>query len=210
MTTDQYQHRKQQLFSTIPTCFPNYKRLNLAPFAKSAARTWRIGCINTQNFHNLPKLSFNNLCRKLLPGKEPRTLPSGCQLSESTSGRSYKMASGSSPAQANGDDSSGPVLRRSGRARKTAMFFGDEDPETQPTPSKSPSTELQLSMSTRRNPKRKAAPREFDLPDNMLEASLDPWEENEQNEWHSWTELESDPVSCVPNHLFSAPSDKII
>ncbi|KAK3391604.1 cysteine proteinase [Sordaria brevicollis] len=47
----------------------------------------------------------------------------------------------------------------------------------------------------RRNAKRKAAPEVFDVPVNVLEASLGPWQENELAEWPSWTDLESDPVS---------------
>lgn len=80
-------------------------------------------------------------------------------------------------------------LRRSGRMRKRPSSY-DEDAEDQdqsPVASPSPAT-------TRRNPKRKAAADVFDVPDNLLEASLGPWKENEQSEWSSWTELESDPV----------------
>ena len=49
----------------------------------------------------------------------------------------------------------------------------------------------------RRNPKRKSAPEIVDVPENLIEASLGPWEEDEQAEWPSWTELESDPVSKI-------------
>jgi ubiquitin carboxyl-terminal hydrolase L5 len=40
------------------------------------------------------------------------------------------------------------------------------------------------------------------VPDNLLEASLAPWKENELAEWGGWTELESDPVSL--NSLLGA------
>ncbi|KAL1837577.1 hypothetical protein VTJ49DRAFT_3637 [Mycothermus thermophilus] len=46
----------------------------------------------------------------------------------------------------------------------------------------------------RQNLKRKAAPEHFDLPDELLEASLGPWKENEPAEWPSWIEVESDPA----------------
>lgn len=46
----------------------------------------------------------------------------------------------------------------------------------------------------RRNAKRKAAPEVFDVPVNVLEASLGPWQEDELAEWPSWTDVESDPV----------------
>jgi ubiquitin carboxyl-terminal hydrolase L5 len=53
------------------------------------------------------------------------------------------------------------------------------------------------STSARRNSQRKAAPEVFDIPDNLLEASLAPWKENEKAEWASWVELESDPVRSL-------------
>ncbi|GAB1317245.1 Ubiquitin carboxyl-terminal hydrolase [Madurella fahalii] len=78
------------------------------------------------------------------------------------------------------------TLRRSGRTRKKPAGFGD-DPGG---PSAAPTS----SATARRNPKRKVAPEMFDMPDDLLEASLGPWKENEQSEWPSWTELESDPA----------------
>lgn len=80
-------------------------------------------------------------------------------------------------------------LRRSGRPRKRRSDHSeDADYNKEPLATLRPSTE------TRRNPKRRAAPEAFDMPDNLLEASLGPWKENEQAEWASWIELESDPV----------------
>ena len=46
----------------------------------------------------------------------------------------------------------------------------------------------------RRTKKRKAS-EVFDVPDYLLEASLEPWKENEREDWPSWAEVESDPVS---------------
>ncbi|CCC09472.1 unnamed protein product [Sordaria macrospora k-hell] len=54
--------------------------------------------------------------------------------------------------------------------------------------------EQQTAIQPRRNAKRKAAPEIFDVPVNVLEASLGPWQENELTEWPSWTDVESDPV----------------
>lgn len=59
----------------------------------------------------------------------------------------------------------------------------------------SPATEEpKTAIRPRRNAKRKAAPEVFDVPVNVLEASLGPWQENELTEWPSWTDVESDPV----------------
>jgi len=35
---------------------------------------------------------------------------------------------------------------------------------------------------------------DFELPENLLDASLQPWKENELEEWPSWVEVESEPV----------------
>lgn len=112
-----------------------------------------------------------------------------------------KRQAPSAPSSENGETSQKPAedalpVRRSGRARKSRPNYdedSDSDSEHQSSIA-SPS-----STTDRRNPKRKAAPDAFDvpLPDNLLEASLGPWKENEQAEWPSWIELESDPVSCA-------------
>jgi len=46
----------------------------------------------------------------------------------------------------------------------------------------------------RRNPKRKAAPEVFDLPDDLLDKALAPMGPEELDEWEGWVELESDPA----------------
>lgn len=89
-----------------------------------------------------------------------------------------------------GNESSSLPLRRSGRTRKRPSDHSEDvDYETGPATIPPGSTD-----SSRRNPKRRAAPDQFDIPDNLLEASLGPWKENEKAEWASWIELESDPV----------------
>lgn len=90
----------------------------------------------------------------------------------------------------NGGETSSLPLRRSGRARKRPSNHSEEGADAGNEPEITPPA----SGDTRRNPKRKAAPGTFDMPDNLLEASLGPWKENEQSEWGSWIELESDPV----------------
>ncbi|KAK4156814.1 hypothetical protein C8A00DRAFT_40720 [Chaetomidium leptoderma] len=92
-------------------------------------------------------------------------------------------------ALGNGDQGPSLPVRRSGRVRKRPSNHSENaDYETKP------STRSPVSGETRRNAKRKAAPEVFDVPDNLLEASLGPWGENEQSEWPSWIELESDPA----------------
>ena len=92
----------------------------------------------------------------------------------------------------NGNEGSSLPLRRSGRARKRPSNHSD-NADSESVPSAAPPA----SPDTRRNPKRKAAPETFDVPDNLLEASLGPWKGNEQSEWPSWIELESDPVGSL-------------
>ncbi len=95
-------------------------------------------------------------------------------------------------AHENGDEGSSLPLRRYGRARKRpSNHSGNADSESVP------SAKPPVSPDARRNPKRKAAPEIFDVPDDLLEASLGPWKENEQAEWPSWIELESDPVGSL-------------
>ncbi|KAL2139851.1 hypothetical protein VTI28DRAFT_4614 [Corynascus sepedonium] len=89
----------------------------------------------------------------------------------------------------NGGAASSLPLRRSGRARKRPSNHGeDADYENGRIATSSASSESQ------QNRKRRVAPSGFDVPDNLLEASLGPWKENEQSEWPSWIELESDPA----------------
>lgn len=94
------------------------------------------------------------------------------------------------------EKNSPPNLRRSGRARKPRVLDGEKEAIVKPPPkingSKSPP--VQNGESSRRNPKRKAS-EIFDVPDYLLDASLEAWNENEREEWPSWTEVESDPVS---------------
>lgn len=107
------------------------------------------------------------------------------------------MAEEQNPTPPSGDSATklsedGPPLpvRRSSRVRKRPSTH-DEETEPQDKP-RAPSPSA---PAARRNPKRKAAPEIFNVPNDLLEASLGPWKENEQAEWPSWTELESDPVS---------------
>jgi ubiquitin carboxyl-terminal hydrolase L5 len=107
--------------------------------------------------------------------------------------RALSAANGEAAVENSNEGSSLP-LRRSGRTRKRPSDHSeDADYEREPEAMAPGSTD-----STRRNPKRRAAPEHFDIPDNLLEASLGPWKENEQAEWASWTELESDPVRFTP------------
>ena len=97
----------------------------------------------------------------------------------------------------NGDEKdSPPNLRRSGRARKPRVLDGEKETiaNLPPKTSGSKSPPVQNGESVRRNPKRKAS-EVFDVPDYLLEASLEAWNENEREDWPSWTEVESDPVS---------------
>ncbi|AEO67715.1 uncharacterized protein THITE_2116654 [Thermothielavioides terrestris NRRL 8126] len=88
-----------------------------------------------------------------------------------------------------GDGGSSLPVRRSGRVRKRMLPFNDDADHPKERPAASSN-----STSARRNSQRKAAPEVFDIPDNLLEASLAPWKENEKAEWASWVELESDPA----------------
>jgi len=97
-------------------------------------------------------------------------------------------------------ESSVPTTRRSTRARKPARVYEEESETASIAAPPSPrSAEHTPTPATRRNAKRKAAPEVFVTPENIIEASLQPWEENEQAEWPSWTELESDPVRSFPS-----------
>ncbi|KAK1830545.1 hypothetical protein QBC39DRAFT_260787 [Podospora conica] len=87
------------------------------------------------------------------------------------------------------------TARRSTRARKPPRTYEEESETASIAGPLSPkSAENTPTPAVRRNAKRKAAPEVFVTPENIIEASLQPWEENEQAEWPSWTELESDPA----------------
>lgn len=104
------------------------------------------------------------------------------------------------------DLSASPLtLRRSGRARKRPAEY-DDDADYQngtsanninnnSSSSNTNNANADASTSTRRNTKRRATPEAFNVPENLLEASLGPWQEGEPAEWNSWIELESDPVN---------------
>ncbi|KAL2268108.1 hypothetical protein VTJ83DRAFT_2954 [Remersonia thermophila] len=79
--------------------------------------------------------------------------------------------------------------RRSGRIRSSPRKNGADPRQEQDPVTMSPSP-----TPRRQNLKRKAAPEHFELPDELLEASLGPWKENELAEWSSWIEVESDPA----------------
>ncbi|KAK4240753.1 hypothetical protein C8A03DRAFT_41770 [Achaetomium macrosporum] len=106
------------------------------------------------------------------------------------------MAEEQKPANPSGETGSGggeanpPVtLRRSGRVRRRPSNHSDNCAQENRVPVAS-----SASTGARRNPKRKAAPETFDVSDNLLEASLAPWKQNELTEWGGWTDLESDPA----------------
>jgi ubiquitin carboxyl-terminal hydrolase L5 len=89
-----------------------------------------------------------------------------------------------------GETSPPITLRRSSRVRKRPSDQNEDAEDV-----KGASTTSFATPSAQRNPKRRATPEAFDVPDNLLEASLAPWKENEQSECASWVEVESDPVS---------------
>ncbi|KAK4124149.1 cysteine proteinase [Parathielavia appendiculata] len=94
-------------------------------------------------------------------------------------------------ALTNGENGSPTGLRRSGRVRNLKR---PSDPSEDADYTDGPSTNSPAPRSSRRESKRRASPEAFEVPENLLEASLGPWKENEQSEWASWVELESDPA----------------
>lgn len=85
--------------------------------------------------------------------------------------------------------------RASLESKNSAKLEELANPDVLLTLKESPASEEQKPANQpRRNAKRKAAPEVFDVPANVLEASLGPWQENELAEWPSWTDVESDPV----------------
>ncbi len=86
-----------------------------------------------------------------------------------------------------------PLVRRSGRARKRPGSFQGDNLE-KPTSVNTATASTLSPEEPRRNPRRKAAPEQFDIPSDLLENSLAPMGKHERSEWASWTEVESDPV----------------
>ncbi|KAL2163724.1 hypothetical protein VTH06DRAFT_5782 [Thermothelomyces fergusii] len=92
-------------------------------------------------------------------------------------------------APESGEATSSLPLRRSSRARKRPSGHDEDADYKNGNVAASP-----VSSNSRRNRKRRAAPDSFSVPERLLEASLGPWKDNEQFEWPSWVELESDPA----------------
>jgi ubiquitin carboxyl-terminal hydrolase L5 len=97
------------------------------------------------------------------------------------------------------DDDEPPTVRRSGRARRPPANFTEKgnannQDEIQTSPTFAKSVQKGAAEEQRRNPKRKAAPEVFDLPDDLLDKALAPMEPDELDEWEAWVELESDPA----------------
>ena len=96
--------------------------------------------------------------------------------------------------------------RRSGRARRPVVRDqGDEDELATNTVTTSQPLQNGASLTTRRNPKRKAAVAApvYNLPENLREASLAALSSGELQKWLGWVELESEPVSRTK--IFSMP-----
>ena len=91
------------------------------------------------------------------------------------------------------EESSPPLVRRSGRARKPPGSFQGDNSE-KPNPATLAAASTLPPEEPRRNPRRKAAPEQFDIPSDLLKNSLAPMGKHERSEWASWTEVESDPV----------------
>lgn len=88
-------------------------------------------------------------------------------------------------------------LRRSGRARKPPSLLLTDDKDDHAELKKSPTARLSATAAweePRRVPKRKAAPETFEIPADLLGESLAPIRSDEQADWDSWVELESDPA----------------
>jgi ubiquitin carboxyl-terminal hydrolase L5 len=91
-------------------------------------------------------------------------------------------------------------LRRSVRSRKRPSNYSEDADADTDADADQQHGQLVAPPSptdTRRSTKRRVAPETFDVPENLLEASLAPWEDDEQDEWAGWVELESDPVSAA-------------
>jgi len=121
----------------------------------------------------------------------------------------YGVVSVPSPAKA------APAKKPRGKATPTKAT-DDENPEKYVPVGEASAEELdpEPEPSTRRNRKRKAAPGNLEdptdlpVPDNLLEAALAPWGQNEQDkDWPSWMTLESDPVRASLPHPTSYQTD---
>ncbi|KAK4464259.1 hypothetical protein QBC42DRAFT_50851 [Cladorrhinum samala] len=93
-------------------------------------------------------------------------------------------------------------VRRSGRVRKKPAAFqgGVDTPTEKSTKSRSASSASHQNLKFKSTSNSKEEEEEegeeeaFDLPGNLLEASLAPWEEGELAECRGWTDFESDPA----------------
>lgn len=101
------------------------------------------------------------------------------------------------------EEDSNTTVRRSSRVRKpnSVRQFGDsveEDDEFDDAEgSQSPTLQKSRDKAgdeVRRNPKRKAAPVDYELPDELLGTTMQPSEPAELDEWEGWIEVESDPA----------------
>lgn len=96
------------------------------------------------------------------------------------------------------EDEATPTVRRSGRARRPPAVLPSEKGKAQDDIKTSPTFAKSVRKSAgdeqRRNPKRKAAPEVFGLPDDLLDKALAPMGPDELDEWEAWVELESDPA----------------
>ena len=94
--------------------------------------------------------------------------------------------------------------RRSGRARRKPRGFGSaEGDEVRPSAmasakAKAVDAEPEPAAPPRPSLKRKAALDTFDRPDDLLDASLGPWQPGELETWASWVQVESEPVRLSP------------
>ncbi|OIW26380.1 cysteine proteinase [Coniochaeta ligniaria NRRL 30616] len=111
---------------------------------------------------------------------------------------SSRPGSRSGKPDTNLEDDAPPTVRRSGRARRPPAIQLGENSNSKDEIKSSPTFAKSVQKSTadeqRRNPKRKAAPEVFDLPDDLLDKALAPMEPNELDKWKAWVELESDPA----------------
>jgi ubiquitin carboxyl-terminal hydrolase L5 len=94
-------------------------------------------------------------------------------------------------------DDVAPTVRRSVRARRPPAILIERDNtnhDIKSSPTFAKSVQKSAADEQRRNPKRKAAPDLFDLPDDLLDEAMAPMTPDEMGEWEAWVELESDPA----------------
>lgn len=95
------------------------------------------------------------------------------------------------------EDEPPTTLRRSGRARRPGNIklteVADDADELAASPTYAKSVKA-AADETRRNPKRRAAPEIFDIPEEILEEALKPMADGEVEDWQGWVEFESDPA----------------